>query len=64
MIYAQSESRIRHFNELYGEYYTSAHNQFSELTPEEFAATYLGGGMSEEGSIARMHVAPPTQQQK
>lgn len=64
MVYAQTEERIKMLNELYGEYYTSAHNQFSHLTPEEFAATYLGGSMSEEGSVSRMHVAAPTKEQR
>lgn len=41
---------------MYGQYYTSAHNEFSEYTPEEFAALYLGGGMSQEGSISRAYV--------
>lgn len=56
MIFAQTEKRIQQLNEEYGQYFTSAHNEFSELTDEEFAAMYLGGGMSEEGSISRAYV--------
>jgi hypothetical protein len=32
MVYKQTEARIQQFNELYSEYYTSGHNQFSDYT--------------------------------
>lgn len=48
------------YNELYSEYYTAGHTIFSELTLEEFAALYLGGGMSETGSVSRAFVQGPS----
>jgi hypothetical protein len=56
MVFAQTEERIKMLNEQYGEFYTSVHNQFSHLTPKEFAETYLGGGMSPPDSVERSFV--------
>ena len=33
-------------NEKYGEYFKSGHNEFSDLTREEFRAMFTGGSMS------------------
>lgn len=46
-------------NEKYGEYFKSAHNEFSDLTLEEFRARLTGGSMSPEGSISRALVEGP-----
>ena len=56
LVRKQTEADINRLNEQYSEYYISAHNQFSELTTEEFQQKYLGGGISEEGSIERANV--------
>lgn len=56
MVYQQTDETIKKYNEQYSEYYTAGHNQFSHLTLEEFSAMYLGGGMSEPGSVSRTFV--------
>ncbi len=46
-------------NEKYGEYFKSGHNEYSDLTLEEFSAMFTGGSMSPQGSISRAFVEGP-----
>ncbi len=46
-------------NEKYSKYFISGHNDFSDLTSEEFRAMMTGGSISPEGSISRALVQKP-----